>query len=111
MEFNLHHLTVLKWADSDDQRHILRLRNEMTSKWRDVGDLLEVESSRQEEIDIRHRGDMRMCCRDVFVEWLQMETPCYPTSWEGVLDLLEDLELNKVANKLKEALEFIKKSC
>ena len=37
-----------------------------------------------------------------------MEESSYPTNWEGLLDLLEDLEL---AKKLKQALRFIKKSC
>ena len=110
VEFNLHHLTVLTWMDSDGQKHSLRLRNEMSSRWRDVGDLLEVESSHMEGMDAHRRGDMRLCCRDVFVDWLQMEEPSYPANWEGLLLLLEDLELNKMAKKLKIALNFIKKS-
>ena len=110
VEFNLHHLTVLTWTDSDGQRHCLRLRNEMSSRWRDVGDLLEVEFTRQEGIDTYRRGDVRLCCRDVFVDWLQMEEPSYQTNWEGLLLLLEDLELTKMAKKLKEALIFIKNS-
>ena len=110
VEFNLHHLTVLTWTDSDGQRHSLRLRNEMSSRWRDVGDLLEVESSHMEGIHMHRGGDVRLCCRDVFVDWLQMKEPSYPANWEGLLLLLEDLELNKVAKTLKEALDFIKKS-
>ena len=110
VEFNLHHLTVLKWTDSDGQKHSLRLRNEMSSRWRDVGDLLEVESSHMEGMDTHHRGDVRLCCRNVLVDWMQMEEPSYPTNWEGLLLLLEDLELNQMAKKLKIALDFIKKS-
>ena len=110
MEFNLHHLTVLKWTDSNGQTHSLRLRNEMSSRWRDVGDLLEVEFSRQEGIHMHRGGDVRLCCREVLADWLQMEEPSYPTNWEGLLLLLEDLELNKVAKTLKGALHFVKNS-
>ena len=110
VEFNLHHLTVLTWTGSDGQRHSLRLRNEMSSKWHDVGDLLEVGSSRQEGIHMHRGRDVRLCCRDVLEDWLQTEKPSYPTNWEGLLLLLKDLELNDVAKNLKEALDFIRNS-
>ena len=110
VEFNLHRLTVLTWTDRDGQRHCLRLRNEMSSRWRDVGDLLEVEFNRQEGIHMHRGGDVRLCCRDVLEDWLQMEEPSYPSNWEGLLLLFKDLELNKMATKLKIALDFIKKS-
>ena len=111
VEFDLHHFTMLKWTDSDGQRHSLKLRNEISSRWHEVGDLLKVEFSRQEGIDFHRRGDVRLCCRDVFVDWLEMEEPSYPTNWEGLLLLLEDLELNKVAKTLKEALDCKNSSC
>ena len=104
-DFTLQHLTLLKWTDSNSKNHSLRLRDELSSRWRDVGDLLGVDSSRQDGIHAQRMGDVRLCCRDILLDWLQMEDKSYPPSWEGLLVLLEDLELNNVAKKLNEALD------
>ena len=83
----------------------------MSSKWRDVGDLLEIDSCRLDCIHAHRMGDVRLCCRDILLDWLQMEDNSYPASWEGLLVLLEDLELNNVAKKLNEALDCFKNNC
>ena len=103
-------LTLLKWTDRDGQRHRLRLRDRISSRWREVGDLLGVDSSRQDSIHMDCGRDVKLCCRAVLLDWLQMEEPSYPTNWEGLLVLLEDLELHNIAKKLKEALNCIGKS-
>ena len=110
-DFTLKHLTLLKWRDCDGKNRSLRLRDEMSSKWRDVGDLLEIDSSRLDCIHAHRMGDVRLCCRDILLDWLQMEDNSYPASWEGLLVLLEDLELNNVAKKLNEALDCFKNNC
>ena len=80
----------------------------MSSKWNEVGDLLGVESSRQEGIDMRHRGKVQLCCRDILLDWLEMEQPLYMANWEGLLTLLKDLRLNRLAKTLKQALDCIR---
>jgi len=100
----MQYLTVLKWTDSKGQSHSLRLKDKMSSKWHVVGDLLGVDSSRLKSISMNHRGDVEQCCREVLLDWLQMEEPSYSRNWEGLIELLIDLELNNVAKKLNEAL-------
>ena len=106
----MQHLTLLKWTDSGGKNHSLRLRDEMSSRWHEVGDLLGVATSRQDGIHTQRMGDVRLCCRDIFLDWLQMEEKSYPASWEGLLVLLEDLQLNNLAKKLNEALDCYKKT-
>jgi len=103
-------LTLLKWIDSKGQEQNLRIKNEISFKWRDVGDLLGVKSSRLEAIDSNRRGNVELCCRDVLQDWLQMEEPSYPVNWDGLIELLKDLQFNNMARKLKEALLCIRSS-
>jgi len=88
--FSLKSLTLLKWTDTDGQSQTLRLRDDISPRWRDAGDLLELGSSRIEGIAIQRRGDVRQCCRDVLLYWLNNGSSNYQATWEGLLTLLTD---------------------
>jgi len=105
----IQNLTLLKWTDSNGQDHSLKLKNAISPKWREVGDLLGVDSSRLDGIHMHRGGDVQLCCRDVLLEWLQMKETSYSVNWEGFLVLLKDIELNSTAMKLQEALTYIEK--
>ena len=108
-DFSILNLTLLKWTDDEDQIQRLRLRDELCSKWRDAGILLGVSSGRLNGIFTYRLGDLQLCCSDVLLEWLQKaEMSSYSASWDGLLDLLEDLELIDVATKLRMAIKFMK---
>ena len=49
-------------------------------------------------------GDVGMCCRDDLVDWLHDNQDGYPTTWEGVVQLLEDMDLSAAAQLLKNAV-------
>ena len=49
-------------------------------------------------------GDVGMCCRDVLVDWLHENQGGYQTTWEGVVQLLEDMDLSAAAQLVKKAL-------
>ena len=56
---------------------------------------------------MHRRGDVDMCCRDVLVDWLQDNQDNqggYPATWEGVVQLLEVMNLSAAAKLLKSAL-------
>ncbi len=99
----MRNLIILKWTDNNGERN-LRLRNVLSPRWRDAGDLLELGSSRIEGIAIRRHEDIRQCCSDVLQDWLRNGSPGYPATWDGMLALLEDLQLP--SHNLKSALDF-----
>ncbi|XP_078606596.1 uncharacterized protein LOC144879227 [Branchiostoma floridae x Branchiostoma japonicum] len=45
---------------------------EVCPKWRDLGLRLNLSSANVDEIDLRHRGDPRQCCRAVCDRWVQL---------------------------------------
>ena len=69
-----------------------------------AGDLLGLTTERLQVIRMQIPGDVGMCCRDVLVDWLRDNQGGYPTTWEGVVQLLEDMDLSAAAQLLKNAV-------
>ena len=67
--------------------------------------MLELSPSPLDGIEVQHRCDARMCCRDVFLDWLKMDGGSYSVNWDGMLCLLKDMKLSALARILQEALE------
>ncbi len=105
--FTLKNLTLLKWTDRDGRPQTLGLRDDISCHWRDVGDLLELGSPSLEGIAIHRRDDVRLCCRDVLQDWLNDGSQSYPATWEGMLNLLEDIKLASISLKLRSALNLL----
>ena len=97
---------MLEWTDKDGQPQSLRVRDEMSVKWDDAGDLLELTPVRLQGIDSHRRGDVRQCCREVLIDWIKNGSPRYPPTWDGLIKLLINLELSSIADTLKLALKM-----
>ena len=69
-----------------------------------AGDLLGLTTERLQVIRMQRPGDVGMCCRDVLVDWLHDNQGGYPPTWEGVVQLLEDMDLSAAAQLLKNAV-------
>ena len=99
-------LTCSRWTDRNGTVRVIKIRDKIGHKWITAGDLLGLSSERLTAIDLQRRGDVGMCIRDVLVDWLHQNKGSYPTTWEGVVQLLEDMELSALAQQLKIALQF-----
>ena len=97
----------MRWTDQNGEAHVIKIRDNISLKWIEAGDLLGLSSERLKGIDLQRRGDVSMCIRDVLVDWLHGNQGSYPTTWEGVVHLLEDMELSALAQQLKIALHLI----
>ncbi len=97
---------MLEWTDKDGQPQTLRVKDEMSVKWEEVGDLLELTPARLQSIDSQRRGEVRRCCRDVLMDWIKNGSPRYPPTWDGLIKLLINLELSSIADTLKLALKM-----
>ena len=83
----------------------------MSSKWKEFGDRLDIPANRLEAWEKEHRGVAAECWRRVVCHWLENGGPHdYPTTWNGLYALLEDIELAEVSKKLKEAVSCSCKS-
>ena len=76
----------------------------MSSEWKTIGHLLEIPADRLAawESDI---GDSAGRWRRVMSHWLAAGgTHDYPTTWDGLYVLLEDIKCAGVAKRLREAI-------
>ncbi len=105
LPFTMKKLIVFKWTDKCGQPKTLRLKDEMTTHWRDAGELLDLSTADLKRISENHQ-DVRECLRDVLQDWIMIgSSDDYPATWGGLLRLLEDLKLISCAKCLQEALE------
>ena len=76
----------------------------ISSKWCNIGELIDLSVSSLENIATEYRDKPVECCRAVLRQWLQNPPKEYPTTWRGLLELLEDCELGQVVSDLKNVL-------
>ena len=81
-------------------RHVVK---QAAHKWRDLGELLELESYKMEMTAFNHSHDIDMCCMDVLMTWLDT-TP--NASWNQLIRALRSVQLNYLADQLEEMLSI-----
>ena len=101
----IQHLTLIKWKDEQGKTQRFFLRDKISHKWRDIGGLTGLSFSELNCMSEKCRGDPKECCRAVLGQWLDNPPPDYPTTWQGLLELLEDSQLGQVVSELKSVLE------
>ena len=77
-------------------------------KWRTLGELLGLPFSKLQSLAADHRDKSEECCRAVLGQWLDNPPPDYPTTWQGLLELLEDGQLGQVVTELRNTLDKAK---
>ena len=66
-----------------------------------------VSACRLEAIEKNRRDEVKECCRDVFHDWLEQEGGRnYPVTWQGLCELLEDLEFSALAKQVQQLLQL-----
>ena len=91
--------------DEEGQEQELRLIKNVSARWYEFGLLLGVGFNELEVWEAQHRGDANKCWNKVINDWLTRGgSRDYPSIWEGLYSLLNDLELGSVAMKLEKAV-------
>ena len=96
-------------TDKPTNRLLLQyVRNEVASRWRDLGTLLLEEESVSELniIKANHPDDVKECCREVFELWLRKDPE---PNWNTLIDALKQIGQNALVAKIKR--DVLKGSC
>ncbi len=101
----MRNLVLLKWTDSDHKKHRIQIISQLSPKWSDVSDLLGFSTARIQQIRQDNSG-VQDCCKEVMRLWLDSEDRAchYPTTWEGLIELLKDIELSSLASDIREVV-------
>ena len=100
--FTMKNLTIIKKTDHRKQVHQLRLIEQMSPQWKKASDLLGLPPDHTTRIEKNHRA-VKDCCREIMAQWLAHADGMYnyTTTWEGMCQLLEDMELSTIAENLR----------
>ncbi len=98
-------IVLLKWTDSNNKTQRIRIITELSPKWSDISDLLGFSTARIQQIRQDNSG-VQDRCKEVMRLWLDSEDGAYrySTTWEGVIKLLEDIELSSLASDIREVV-------
>ena len=98
------YLELIKWYEADGKLNRFYLKDKIANEWRVFGRLLGIEESQLSGIATQYHNDINECCRVVLTKWME-NPPCdYPSTWGGLIDLLEDSRLVQVTTELKDVL-------
>ena len=94
-------LVLIKWRGDQGQTQRFYLMENISHKWRTIGELLNLPFPKLESIATEHHDKPEDCCRAVLGCWLENSSPDYPATWQGLIELLEDCKLREVATQLE----------
>ena len=100
----LHHLIFIGWKDEQGQTRKYYLTDKISHKWRDIGSFNGLSLSELVTISELFPNDPKECCRAVLGQWMDNPPPDYPTTWQGLLKLLKDSQLDQIVSELRNLL-------
>lgn len=98
-------LNLIKWKDASGCVHKFRLVDRVSSKWESFGYRLDIPQDMLTAWWEESLGNSAKCWMKVMRHWLMGEqTSEYPTTWEGLYEMLEDVAYIEEARGLREAV-------
>ena len=99
---------MFKWKDESGAKQ-LRIIEETSPKWQDLAILVGLSKSQMDGIKKESLGETEQCCLCVFDRWIisNGEFTDYHITWSGLHELLEDIGLRALAEKVKTALQTV----
>ena len=97
-------MVFIQWRNEQGETETFRIKEQICSKWHDLGCLLDVPLSVLSSWEKKHLKDDLSCINEVLRKWLEEPNDSYPNTWEGLYRLLNHANLGQVAEDLKRAL-------
>ena len=104
---DLCNLTLIRWRDNQGDTKRCRVIRSIFPKWHEVGRILGMGAAELSAISLKNQKDPEPCCIDVVTKWLEDDSPRYPLTWEGVFELLDDIDEAILASELQNALHSL----
>jgi hypothetical protein len=95
---------VLKYTDKGELKKV-RIINEAAHKWKDIASLICGEANKSTVVQQACLPDPNECLRQIFIDnFINKKPRKYSQDWNGVIELLDDVDLESLAEKVKYAL-------
>ena len=100
----LSELTVLKYTEGGEKKKV-RIIKEASHKWKDIVCLISGNSNRISALEQQHPGKPEDCLRQTLTDdFIDKKPEKYSHNWRGLIELLDDVDLTALAEKVKYAL-------
>jgi hypothetical protein len=97
-------LLILKYTNKGKKQKI-RIISEARHKWRDVANLICDDTNITSVLEQQYRGDPSECLKQAFITGFITKKPQgYTQDWNGLIELLDDVNLETLAENVKYAL-------
>ena len=102
-------LHLIKWKDVNDNMQELKLYEVLATVWIKVSDLIGLDMYTRRGIEQKYPTEPVLCVQLAIEEWIKnlSKYTAYSCTWNGIYNLLTDLDISAVAKRLKEALEAV----
>jgi hypothetical protein len=97
-------LLMLKYMDKG-KKHKVRIISEASHKWNFIADLICGDGNVTTALEQKCRGDPENCLRQTFIHhFINKKPQGYTHDWNGLIELLDDVGLETLAENVKHAL-------
>ncbi len=98
-------LASIKWRDREGCEKTFLLVDKVSVKWQDFGLQLSIEPAILDGWEVQYQRDAKKCWNKVMGGFITNGgTDDYPSTWEGVYQLLKDVKCGGVAKDLEVAV-------
>ena len=100
----LKELMMLKYKEKGQEKKV-RIIKEASCKWKDIASLICENPNKVKVLEDENRGRHEDCLRQTLVEDFINKKPAdYSQDWSGLIELLDNVDLEALAEKVKNAL-------
>lgn len=97
-------MLILKYIDKGKKKKI-RIITEARHKWRDIANLICGDTNITSVLEQTHHSDPSECLKQAFISYFIGKKPQgYTQDWNGLIELLDDVDLETLANNVKHAI-------
>ena len=89
----------------DGEKKKLHIIKEASHKWKDIAGVISNDPNRISLLEQQHPGKPEDCLRQTLVDdFINQKPEDYSQDWRGLIELLDDVDLKTLAEKIKRAL-------
>ena len=97
-------LVRLKYTENGEEKK-LQIIKEASNKWKDIASVLSDDPNRISVLEQQHPGRPQDCLRQALIDdFINQKSDDYSQDWSGLIELLDDIDLKALAEKVKHAL-------
>ena len=86
----------------------LRIISEARHKWKNIANLICGDINVTTVLEQKYRGDPEECLKQTFINYFISKKPQrYTQDWNGLIELLDDVDLETLADNIKQALPYV----